>query len=264
MSVTEAVRRPRRVKLHVAVDGPAVDDAILNSTCNKLKVILGLQRDLSQFHALCREHPTLHVIPLIGAGRSLRSASMTENITKALCQTNVAWPQAVKMINRLGMLGPVLPHFGNLTAWPTPQEILRAGKSYLKEVCRLGYRVESILKYCKDVCDGRIDPESLDKQASDGVSDGELLAQLCSIRGIGSSTANWLLSFLGRHDRLAVDSSTIAHVARTHTRGKKPTFRQVERIYARYGRWKNLVWWFEYWLTWDTAKAILRDARLDG
>ena len=28
---------------------------------------------------------------------------------------------------------------------------------------------------------------------------------------------------------------------------------RVEEIYAPYGRWKNLVWWFEHWLEWLTA-----------
>jgi len=42
--------------------------------------------------------------------------------------------------------------------------------------------------------------------------------------------------------------------------GRRPTNRQIEDIYAPYGRWKHLVWWFEHWLTWDTAKALLHEA----
>jgi len=69
-----------------------------------------------------------------------------------------------------------------------------------------------------------------------------------------------MLSFLGRHDRLAIDSSTITHVARTHTKGKRPTAKQIERIYAPFGRWKNKVWWYEHWLTWETPRELLREA----
>jgi 3-methyladenine DNA glycosylase/8-oxoguanine DNA glycosylase len=165
------------------------------------------------------------------------------------------------MINRIGQLGPALPNFANLTAWPTPAEILRAGPSYLTNVCRLGYRADSILKFCDDVAEGRFDPQSLDAlAASPDVTSDELLRRLYSIRGIGPGTATWLLSFLGRHDRLTIDSSTLAHVARVHTNGRKPTFKQIEKIYAPYGKWKNMVWWYEHWLTWDTARAIVHEA----
>ena len=51
---------------------------------------------------------------------------------------------------------------------------------------------------------------------------------------------------------------------RSHTKGKRPTVKQIERIYAPYGRWKNKVWSCEHWLTWDTAWQLLREAGMDG
>ena len=261
--VVEAARRRGKVTLRLMIDGDAIDKPLIARIRSDMRVVLGLDEDLSKFYTICREHSALHVVPRIGAGRGLRSVSMTENIIKALCATNVTWTQAVKMINRLGQLGPPVRHFVNLNAWPAPREILRAGERYLTEVCRVGYRAESILSFCRDVCEGRIDPEGLDDLARDvGTGSDELLAQLRAIRGIGPSSASYLLSFLGRHDRLAIDSSTVAHVARTHMKGKRPTLRQIERIYERYGRWKNKVWWYEHWLNWDTARQILREAGL--
>lgn len=264
VSVIEAARQRRKVTLQVTIDGETVDDAIVARVRESLRLILGLDHDLRDFYALCRDHPTLHVLPRIGAGRGLRSETMSENIIKVLCFANVTWAQAVKMINRLGQLGPCVPHFRNLSAWPTPREILRAGERYLKGVCRVGYRTESILTFCRDVCDGRIDPEGLTELACrDDVESDEILTQLRAIHGIGPTGAHYLLSFLGRHDRLSIDSSTVAHVAHVHTKGRRPTVKQIEKIYARYGVWKNNVWWFEHWLTWDTAKQILQEARLN-
>ena len=113
------------------------------------------------------------------------------------------------------------------------------------------------------MCDGEVDPEQLSDDAlNPEVSNDELLTRLRAIGGIGPSSANYLLSFLGRHDHLSIDSATIAHVAATHMNGRTPTTKQIERIYHPYGRWKNKVWWFEHWLTWDTARAILREANL--
>lgn len=265
VSVTQGARRRGITTLEVTVEGRAIDDDVVERVCGRLHVVLGLDQDIGRFYALCRDHPTLHVLEKIGAGRGIRSYGMTENIIKALCATNVTWTQAVKMINRMAQLGPPLRHFVHLNAWPTPREILRAGERYLTEVCRVGYRAESILAFCEDVCKGRFDPDRLDELAKDpAVESDEILALLRSIRGIGPSSAHYLLSFLGRHDRLSIDSATVAHVARTHTRGRKPTHRKIERIYDRYGPWKNRVWWFEHWLQWDTARGLLREAGLDG
>lgn len=264
VSVVEGRRSKNRVRLNVTLEAERIDEDDVARIGRDLRVVLGLDRDLGEFYALCAEQAGLRLIPRIGAGRGLRSVSMAENIIKALCATNVNWTQAVKMINRLGQLGPPLRDFRNLNAWPTPREILRAGDAYLTAVCRVGYRAASIRGFCEDVCSGRFDPDELDVMAaSPDVTSDEILARLRSIRGIGPSSAHYLLSFLGRHDRLAIDSATVAHVARTYTKGRKPTHRKIEKIYERYGRWKNLVWWYEHWLTWGSAKQIVHEAGFD-
>lgn len=252
-------------RLRVTIEAETTSDREVSRILRDLRHVLGLDRDVSAFYALCTSEPALQLVPRLGTGRGLRSASMTENIVKALMCTNVNWTQAVKMINRLGQLGPPLRHFANLNAWPTPREILRAGEPYLLEVCRVGYRAESILRFCREVCDGRFSPERLDALAADpSVNSDDILKMLRGIRGIGPSSAHYLLSFLGRHDRLSIDSATIAHVARTHFNGRRPTLKQIEATYARFGCWKNLAWWYEHWLTWDTARTIVREVGLAG
>ncbi len=260
VSVSQSKRTKARVELLVTIEAPTINEKAIDRIKTDLRFILGLDRDLSEFYAICEKHPTLHVLPRIGAGRTIRSASMTENIIKALCSTNVSWTQAVKMINRISQIGPPVRHFVYLNAWPTPREILRAGETYLSDVCRLGYRVGSILAFCEDVCSKNIDPDQLVNLAQDErVTSDDLIERLRAIHGIGPSSAHYLLGFLGRHDHLSIDSATIAHVARTHTKGKKPTLAKIEKIYASFGRWKNLVWWFELWLNWGTAQRILHE-----
>jgi 3-methyladenine DNA glycosylase/8-oxoguanine DNA glycosylase len=101
ISVTQGSSSKRKVNLHVTIDGESVDDALVARFKKHIRLILGLDEDLSEFYAICADHPMLRVIPKIGAGRGLRSVSMAENIIKVLCSTNVNWTQAVKMINRL-------------------------------------------------------------------------------------------------------------------------------------------------------------------
>ncbi len=264
--VTEASTRSRAKKtLDVSVDtdvrnGTLIEDDVLDGIVTRLRFTLGLDLDLSEFYVMCDGDDVLSVVPSIGAGRMIRSASMTENILKALCSTNVNWTQAVKMINRMCQLGPNLTHFRNMSAWPTPREILKGGKKYLSDVCRLGYRCDSVLKFCDDVASKRFDPDSLKTLANDpDVSSEDLVKMFREIDGIGPTSANYLIGFLGRHDRLAIDSATYAHVAKFHTRGKKPTAKKIERIYAKYGKWKNKACWLENWLTWDTARGLVAE-----
>lgn len=260
---TEAPTRSRVKKmLHVSIDtdarnGTIIEDKMLTEIVARLRVTLGLDVELSEFYTMCAGDDVLSIVPRIGAGRMIRSASMTENILKVLCSTNVNWTQAVKMINRLCQLGPNLTHFRNLSAWPTPREILRGGKKYLSDVCRLGYRCDSILKFCDDVAGGRFDPDSFEKLAADpDVSSQDLADMFREINGIGPTSANYLIGFVGRHDRLAIDSATYAHVEKHHTRGRKATAKKIERIYAKYGKWKNKAAWLENWLTWGTAREL--------
>jgi 3-methyladenine DNA glycosylase/8-oxoguanine DNA glycosylase len=265
ISVTEGRKSARSVSLNVRIEGGPLTEAGVARSLENLRMAMGLDQDLGEFFAICREHPTLRVLESIGAGRSIRSVSMAENVVKTICGSNVNWTQAVKMINRLGQLGPSVPHFRSLNAWPTPREILRAGEKYLLEVCRVGYRAEAILKFCEDVVEKRFDPDELDVMARDpNVTTEEISSRLKSIRGVGPTSANYLLSFLGRHDRLSIDTSTVAHVARTHTNGRKPTIKKIEKIYAKYGPWKNKVWWFEHWLNWGTARRILEESAVAG
>ncbi|MBI1827087.1 MAG: hypothetical protein HY287_14415 [Planctomycetes bacterium] len=244
---------------HGQIDGD-VDGAGRERVLADAHRILGLDEELSEFYELCAEHPRLAIVPKIGAGRLIKSPTMTENIIKCLCATNINWTQAVKAINRIAQLGPHVRHFRNLTAWPTPREIARAGEKYLVEVCRMGYRAEPIVKLCRDVDSGKFDPESLWSLAADlNISSDELLKILTSIRGIGPASAHSLLGLLGRHDRVSIDSATIAHVAAIHTNGRKPTLKKIQRIYAPYGKWKNLVYWCESWIRWETAGELIRE-----
>ncbi len=278
ISVLQRASSRRRVTLELLLEGRELTDASEDLARRECVVSLGLDSRLDEFHELCRAHPLLHVVPKLGAGRLLRNASMTENILKAICGTNVNWDQAVKMINRLAQLGPLFPHFRNLTAWPTCGEILKAGESYVRGVARLGYRTEAILKLCQESVTGEAD---LDAQEVDSGANGHadqhprcgpasldalarteptpaLRKRLLGIRGVGPATAGFLLSILGHHDHLSIDSATLAHVTRLHLSGrKKATAKQVEAIYEPYGKWKNLVYWFESWIHWDTARSMI-------
>ncbi len=252
VSVSEEKRSARAVTLRLTAEARTLSPADLGVLTQRVRVMLRLNEDLREFYRMCAQHPRLKRLRRLGAGRIVRSADMAENILKMLCGTNTTWNQAVKMINRIAQLGPTFPHHRHLNAWPTPSEILRAGEDYLISVCRTGYRAGPILDLCRRIKKG-YDPAELDRMAEEGAPTQQLLAALLAIRGIGPSSAHALLSFLGRYDRLSIDTSTVAHVSRTYLNGGKPTSKQIEAIYAPYGQWKQLVWWYESWLGWGTV-----------
>ena len=260
LSITEGARRDKRVKVKIAIEANSVSDHAVALMRQRTATMLRADLNLRGFYDLARTHDRLAVIPRIGAGRLLRTASITEGVIKTICAANVNWTQAVKMINRIGQLGPCLKNFRNLNAWPTPSEILSAGPDYLLNVARVGYRSEQILSFCRSVRDGSFDAEGLEEIAASKDS-ATLREQLLKIMGIGPAGAHFLMSLLGHFDHVSVDSWTIAFVSKRYLNGRKPTVKQVENIYKRYGQWRSLVWWFEQWLDWETARSMLPRSR---
>ena len=74
-----------------------------------------------------------------------------------------------------------------------------------------------------------------------------LFKTLTKIKGIGKSSAHYLMNLLGHYDHISVDSATIAYAKRELFRGRRPTEAQIRRRFAEFGRWQSLVYWFARW-----------------
>ncbi|MCH7994421.1 MAG: hypothetical protein IIB57_08250, partial [Planctomycetes bacterium] len=59
VSVTEAGRPRGKVKLRVMVESSRADKACVAEMVRRVRVMLGLDADLREFHARCERHPTL-------------------------------------------------------------------------------------------------------------------------------------------------------------------------------------------------------------
>lgn len=256
LSMIQGTSNRSHVRVGLHVEAAALRPTDVSLMRRRAAVILRRDLDLREFHALACSLPKLMPITRMGAGRILRTTSMTESIIKTQCAANVNWTQAVKMINRIGQLGPCLAEFRSLNAWPTPREILAAGEDYLQNVARVGYRAKFILEFCRSVTDGSFDADALDEFAATHPTD-DVFAHLLTINGIGPAGASFLLSLLGHFGRMSIDSWTLTYVGRTYMNGRKPTVKQVEKIYKPYGEWRQLVWWFEQWLHWGTAQSMV-------
>ncbi|MBC5824172.1 MAG: hypothetical protein GIX02_04950 [Candidatus Eremiobacteraeota bacterium] len=208
--------------------------------------MLHLDEDLSGFYSICRSRPELRVALKAGAGRCMRGSSLWEDAVKAILGTNVLWRQAVVMINRLAELGDVCPARPALRAWPSPGQVTRAGERYLRDYVRAGYRAPYIVELAHRQKAGDIDLESLDARAA-GMDSAELFKALVAIKGVGKSSAHFLMNLLRHYDHIAVDSATYAYAKRALFKGKRPTERQIRRRFAQFGNWQSLVYWFARW-----------------
>lgn len=76
----------------------------------KVRWMLRLDEDLSDFYQLCSGEQLLQKKVVNGRGRLLRSPSLFEDIVKTICTTNTTWSQTVGMARRLvGCLGDQFP-----------------------------------------------------------------------------------------------------------------------------------------------------------
>jgi 3-methyladenine DNA glycosylase/8-oxoguanine DNA glycosylase len=78
--------------------------------------------------------------------------------------------------------------------------------------------------------------------------DGEhLFKTLVAIKGIGKSSAHYLMNLLGHYDHISIDSATYAYAKRELFNGRRPTEKQIRRKFAEFGKWQSLAYWFGRW-----------------
>jgi 3-methyladenine DNA glycosylase/8-oxoguanine DNA glycosylase len=205
-----------------------------------------LDQDMSPFHALCRQAGGRWEAVGRGLGRLLRSPTVFEDTVKTICTTNVQWGGTRSMVRRivasLGELGPETAG-RSPRAFPTPEAIASADRAAL-ESARLGYRAPYVRELAERVAKGELDLEAL---RDPDLPTAEIERRLRNIRGVGSYSAATLLMLVGRYDRLPVDSVFRAFVGDRYFAGERPADSEAAAVYAGWGKWKYLAYWFDLW-----------------
>ncbi|HEV2878120.1 MAG TPA: hypothetical protein VGW96_00955 [Candidatus Eremiobacteraceae bacterium] len=238
-------RNYRDLLVTIKGDG-ASDPGVASEMARRVDVMLHASEDLSGFYELCKTVPELEAARRLGAGRCMRAPSLWEDVIKTILSTNVTWRQAVTMINRLAQLGDPCPADPSLRAWPTPGQVVRAKEKYLRDTVRAGYRAPYIMELAKAQKSGSLDLETIDAAAKK-MTEKQLFDALIALKGVGKSSAHFLMNLLGHYDHLPVDSATYSYATRELFHGKRPTEKQIRRRFARYGKWQSLAYWFGRW-----------------
>ncbi len=178
-----------------------------------------------------------------GTGRLLRCPTLFEDIVYTLCTTNTTWAGTIRMVDRLvATLGEAFAGQDEWRAFPTPEAVATAGPQFLEKVVRLGYRSGYLWELAPAVAEGRRDLQALEDPS---LPTKELRRALLGIKGVGSYAAATLLMILGRYEELAIDTEMRAFVAKKYFQGQRASEAQICAIYAPWGRWQYLAYWFD-------------------
>jgi 3-methyladenine DNA glycosylase/8-oxoguanine DNA glycosylase len=234
-----------------ASDGVAIEvtDALNQAeqaeVTDKVRWMLGLEQDFSDFYALVRGEPKLaHVIER-AEGRLLRSPTLFEDTAKTILTTNVSWGGTIRMVDGVvSEFGDPLPANPSRRAFPTPEQLAAVDEKTLRSAAGLGYRAPYVLELAQAVASGSLDLESL---RSTNAPTREVRQQLLAIKGVGSYAAANLLMLLGHYDFVPVDSWAQRMVSHEWYDGKPVGRAAVEAAFEDWQEWKGLAFWFWDW-----------------
>jgi len=248
-----ATRQTADDRLEVDVRGPDAGGDAGREMVQRMQRMLRLDEDLSGFQAVATGKPRIASVVARGWGRILRGSSLWEDVAKSLLGTNVAWRQAVRMIDQLARLTSPSTLLPDLPLFPTPEEVAAAGEDTLRERVRCGYRAPYLVDIARGVLDGSFALDELDRTAGDLTTE-EVQARLLALPGIGPATSAYLLNFLGHYDRPTIDSATVAYAARFHFDGEKRSTKEVAALFDHYAPYRSLGAWGEAWQAWVGEK----------
>jgi len=201
--------------------------------------------DLTEFYALCRKRGGHWIKITQGLGYLLRSPTLFEDIVKTICTTNIQWSGTKRMVEGLVQaLGTPYPGDPSLRAFPTPEAIAAAPSKTFTETVHLGYRGRYIHELAAQVVAGILDLNALQDPT---LSTPVLKKKLLAIKGVGNYAAATLLMLLGRYDALAIDTVFRDFVSKKYFEDRIPSEEEARSIYASWGKWQYLAYWFDLW-----------------
>ena len=211
----------------------------------KIRTMLRLNEDISEFYTLCRSAPEPWNKIQPGQAKLLCSPGVFEDVIRSICTTNIQWGGTKRMVNALvNTLGESFAGEPQLKAFPEPGVLAETAPEVFSETIRLGYRSDYVHLLGKQVNAGELDLESL---RTSNLSTPDLKKELLKIKGIGSYAAATLLMLLGRYDELPMDTVFRSFVQRKYFNGEKVPDAQAAEIYQDWGEWKYLAYWVDLW-----------------
>lgn len=125
--------------------------------------------------------------------------------------------------------GTPLPSDATKRAFPVPEQIANRTVGEFGVMARMGYRSASVHKIATDIVKERLDLESLNNP---GIPSDELYKFPLTLPGIGPYAASCLMIYLGRYNRVNVDSWARTLVGKEL--GRKVTDKEVHAFFEHW------------------------------
>jgi 3-methyladenine DNA glycosylase/8-oxoguanine DNA glycosylase len=214
--------------------------------------MLRLNTSLKDFHKLYPEAGER------GFGRLYRSPTLFEDMVKTITNCNMKWGGTVEMNAKL------CRNVGSEGAFPTPEEIHRAGADFLKEHCRVGYRAKYIWNLASDVVEGRLDlARDLGSVPCGGfhLDREDVQKRLLKLSGIGPFAANNILQLMGYFDAYPYDTETVRlwkeDFGASKSATKAEVFGQARAHYSRYAPYAFTAYWYDLWKNYERRAGAM-------
>lgn len=209
----------------------------------RIHVMFQLNVPIHRFHDYCAANSKLAHIPGKRQGRMLCSPTLWEDCCKVILTTNTTWAQTVGMTKRLvDAFGSPVASNHKRRAFPLPEQVAAVPFAEFEKTARFGYRNQSIHNLATMIASGDL---NLEVYRDAALSGPELSKRLLELRGIGPYAASCLMIYLGRYDRVNVDSWARMMVSQELER--KVTDKEVHEFFAPHGEWSGLVYHFYPW-----------------
>jgi 3-methyladenine DNA glycosylase/8-oxoguanine DNA glycosylase len=228
-----------RESILVVVD----EDADEGELTERVRVMFQLGLQIGRFHDYCSTTGDLAHIPVRKQGRLLCSPTLWEDCCKVILTTNTTWNQTVSMTKRLvDTYGSASADQPSRKAFPPPTALAAVEFEEFEATARFGYRNRSIHSLAVAISNGDLD---LEKYRNPEIDSKVLWKRLIQLRGIGPYAASCLMIYLGRYDRVNVDSWARMMVSKEV--GRPVSDKDVHEFFAPHGEWSGLVYHFYPW-----------------
>ena len=181
----------RNPRLEVTIAESAIGRGAEPAARAALTLLLGLDVDVSPFVAMVSEDPLLR--GLVEGLRGLRPPlfpSVFEALINAIACQQLSLEVGLHLLNRLtsGWGRPSAGEPGGLRAFPAPRALAAVDPGALRRIGFSSTKARTIIEIASAVADGTLDLEALAT-----LDDRATLAHLTSLRGIGRSSAEYVM-----------------------------------------------------------------------
>lgn len=241
VAVTD-VGAPAAPRLAVVVTGQTLHPRVRVAATSALELLLGLRIDLAPFYRFAARQGRLgELVRRFRGMKPPRYASVFESVINAIACQQMTLTLGIRLLNQLAAKhGPAFQE-GETTvhAFPRPSDLAGLRPEELR---RLGFSLQksrAMIELARSVSEGRLDLEGLAD-----LSDDEAVERLCSLRGVGRWTAEYvLLRGLGRTSIFPGDDvggrNNLRHWLQL---GEPLDYAGVERVLTRWRRFGGLIY----------------------